>query len=267
MSMVLDRHELGDALSVSLPLARRAAELVLGVYREGDFQETRKEDDSPLTRADLLAHRFIVEELSRQTPWPVLSEEDPAPDEERRTWPTFWLVDPLDGTKDFINRTGHFTVNIALVDAHAPVVGVMAVPAVGCLYHAVTGQGAFKDGAPLTPAPVPAVPKAARSHFHMHEKTEAFLAQNGITETRAVGSAYKFGLLAEGEVSVYPRWGPTMEWDIAAGHCIAAEAGCRVVDLVTGEEVSYNKPSLVNNPFVAFRKGLSVQVEGVTLDG
>jgi 3'(2'), 5'-bisphosphate nucleotidase len=249
--------KLDSLLPQILSVSERAGAAILEVYGQKDFGTTYKENHSPLTRADMAAHHLIVSELSKIEPrLPVLSEESKdVPYEERRGWTRFWLVDPLDGTKEFIKRNDEFTVNIALIDGSAPVLGVLHAPALGETYYAVKGSGAFKrmDG---KESPIRVLGyaggtlKVAGSRSHGKETLEAFLSRVGPTECINVGSALKFGRIAEGAAHIYPRWGTTMEWDTAAGQCVVEAAGGTVTDL-SGRPLRYNKPDLRNPNFIA----------------
>ncbi|MFV1959327.1 MAG: 3'(2'),5'-bisphosphate nucleotidase CysQ, partial [Planctomycetota bacterium] len=239
--------------------AHAAGAIVLGHYERGaasGIEVTAKEDGSPLTRADRESNALIVERLWALTPKvPVIAEESGIPPYEvRRDWPTFWLVDPLDGTKEFLKRNGEFTVNIALIEAGEPVLGVLLAPALGRLYAARKGEGAWRHEAKAPAQRIHSrVPEADQplvlvtSRSHQGAGIERMLPGRRIGEERHVGSALKFGLLAEGEADVYAREGPTMEWDVAAGDCIfrnSARQGQRTSPL------RYNKPTLENEGFV-----------------
>jgi 3'(2'), 5'-bisphosphate nucleotidase len=236
-------------------LARRAGREILAHYASPIAVE-RKADDSPLTRADRASHAIIVHELECWDPSiPVLSEEGDLPDAARRhEWTRFWLVDPLDGTKEFIKRNGEFTVNLALVDRGVPVMGVVCAPALDLLYAAARGLGAWKSdgGAPLhrifSRRPEPGAPvRIVESRSHPSAELEAYLATLPVADRLKVGSSIKFCWVAEGRADLYPRFGPTMEWDVAAGDCIfrqSAPEGER------GSPLVYNKPDLRNPAFV-----------------
>jgi 3'(2'), 5'-bisphosphate nucleotidase len=241
-------------------IARRAGAEILAVYASGAALAASKADASPLTEADLRSHRLISESLRALTPAiPVLSEESPpASREERARWPRHWLVDPLDGTREFLSRNGEFTVNIALIEAHAPVLGVVHVPVDGAIYAGVAGQGAWRQdegGMPqpirvASPAHVPV--RVVGSRSHRGDSLTGFLERLGPHELKPVGSALKFCMIAAGDADVYPRLGPTSEWDTAAGHAVVAAAGGQVVQL-DGEPLHYNaRPGLVNPFFVAY---------------
>lgn len=237
-------------------LAAVAGDKIMAVYAETDVGISSKADDSPLTRADLASHHAIIAGLRTITPGiPVLSEE--AADiayAERQAWSRFWLVDPLDGTKEFINRNGEFTVNIALIEAGRPVLGVVYAPVLGSLYVGIAGNGAYKQtGGTRTPIRVTGYDGGAirvvASRSHNSESVTRFLNQIGPVECVNMGSSLKLCLVAEGSADLYPRIGPTMEWDTAAAHCVVEAAGGTVTDL-TGERLRYNKPDLHNPHFV-----------------
>lgn len=240
-------------------IARAAGDEIMAVYARGATVVQHKADDSPLTEADLRAHRLIVHELAQLEPrLPVLSEEaSDVPFAERRAWSRYWLVDPLDGTREFISRNGEFTVNIALIDHHRPVLGVVHVPARNQLFMGAEGLGAWCSEPDAPPhrlrvsASSAAAPRVAGSRSHRGDSLDAFLASLGSHQFLAVGSSLKFCLLAAGEADVYPRLGPTSEWDIAAGHALLAAAGGAVLQL-DGSPVEYNLgESLLSPQFVA----------------
>lgn len=241
-------------------IARRAGAAILAVYESGDFDVAHKGDDSPLTRADLAAHTLIVAALHELTPGlPVLSEESAAVGfAERQQWPAYWLVDPLDGTREFIARNGEFTVNIALVIGHEPRLGVVGVPATDRIYTGIPGGGASRrdgDGAPRpihVRLPAAAPVRVVGSRSHRGDSLDAYLARLGAYELVPVGSALKFCLVAEGGADVYPRLGPTSEWDTAAAQAVLVAAGGTVVT-VAGDPLRYNtKADLLNPQFLAY---------------
>lgn len=249
--------ELRPLLSEVCELALKAGEAIMSIYDGGHPELTWKLDNSPLTNADMLSHQIILAGLGRLTPeWPVLSEESQAiPFEQRRNWKSFWLVDPLDGTEEFLKRNGEFTVNIALVEACQPVLGVVHAPAMRTSYYAAQGIGSFKkvDGVERkihvcreTSSPT----RVVISRSHQTSETEAYSEQVGDCACIFKGSALKFCMVAEGAADVYPRSGPTMEWDTAAPQCILEQAGGSVADL-KGNSFHYNKPSLMNPGFLA----------------
>lgn len=238
-------------------IACEAAEAILTIYHQADFQVDFKADTSPLTQADLASHRYIVTSLKALTPdIPILSEESEGiAYEERRRWQTFWLVDPLDGTKEFIQRNGEFTVNIALVSGHKPVLGVVHIPVQQVTYWAVEGQGAFKtDGQDTFQLQanhnLGQTMTVAASRSHAGAETAAFLdnlRQDYALDVVSKGSALKLCMVAEGAADLYPRFGPTMEWDTAAAQCVVEQAGGRVTTM-EGDALQYNKANLLN-PF------------------
>jgi 3'(2'), 5'-bisphosphate nucleotidase len=234
-------------------LARIAGEAILHVYR-GEFEVEQKSDDSPLTAADLAAHHVIVDGLAALTPGlPVLSEESAAISfEERSRWSTYWLVDPLDGTREFVKRNGEFTVNIALIEAGEPTLGVIYAPVLDELAHAVRGDGVVLEIADVVQTVVVearATPpwRAAGSRSHHDERLQAFLERIGPHELHALGSSLKFCRLASGLLDVYLRHGPTSEWDTAAGQVVLEEAGGAVTDLA-GRRLTYNRRETLLNP-------------------
>lgn len=239
-------------------IARRAAEAILKVY-ESDFSVDHKDDRSPLTAADLAAHGVIVRALHELTPgWPVLSEESAHIGwDERRQWSRYWLVDPLDGTREFVKRNGEFTVNIALIDAHRPILGVVQTPVTGELASAWDGGGAWlaeREGAPARRIgtrrrPVPL--RVAGSRSHASERENGLLARLGKHDKIALGSSLKFVRIAAAEADLYLRLGPTSEWDTAAGQCVLEQAGGAVLDF-HGQPLRCNwRESLINPEFFA----------------
>jgi 3'(2'), 5'-bisphosphate nucleotidase len=247
-------------LSPLLDIARAAGQEIMRVYA-GEFTVEMKQDMSPVTDADLAAHKLIAADLNRITPgMPLLSEESAdIPFEERRRWDSYWLVDPLDGTKEFINKNGDFTVNIALIQGGVPILGVVYVPVTGISYYGCVGVGAFrrdKDGqaSPIkVRGLIPGKPvKVVASRSHRGELLDGYLAKLGPHETVSRGSSLKFCLVAEGSADVYPRLGPTSEWDTGAGHAVVLAAGGQVIGM-DGKPLPYNsKESLLNPHFIAY---------------
>ena len=241
-----------------IAIAIEAAQRILEVY-DSEFAVQHKDDRSPLTAADLAAHRCIVDALERLTPdIPVLSEEsaEDVPGLVRREWRRLWLVDPLDGTREFVKRNGEFTVNIALIEDGELLMGVIQAPVTGELWHAQRGAGAFRRGRdgdvalhPRRPATPPL--RVAASRSHRDARTEAFIGRLGDVTEVNLGSSLKFCRLAEGGLDVYPRFGPTSEWDTAAGQCILEAAGGMVVD-PKGRPLRYNqRDTVLNGDFLA----------------
>ena len=273
------REQLAALLPRVIDLAREAGRAILDVYAEPATEVELKQDGSPLTRADLASHHVIVDGLAHLTPQlPVLSEESAEISyEERKAWRHFWLVDPLDGTKEFIKRTGEFTVNIALMEANAPILGVVYAPVIGKMYSAARGLGAFRneDAGAIriyaTPASDTVRMVISRSHRSKQDSLAHFAPTAANCEFVTMGSSLKFCLIAEGAADLYPRTGPTMEWDTAAAQCILEHAGGSVTNL-DGDVMVYNKPDLHNSGFVA-RGAAAIVAEittacesGVTLD-
>jgi len=237
-------------------IARHAGREILEVYASGETAATAKADQSPLTAADLRAHRLIDRRLRELTPeLPVLSEEAAhTPFSERSLWRRYWLVDPLDGTKEFLSRNGQFTINIALIDGHAPVLGVVHVPVSDTSYRGLPGTGAWRQtaGAPAQAIHVArhaATPlRVVGSRSHRGDSLDAFLGRVGSYELFAIGSSLKFCLVAEGAADVYPRLGPTSEWDTAAAQAVVTAAGGTVSQL-DGAPLQYNMRAELLNPF------------------
>ena len=240
-------------------LTKQAGQKIMSLY-SCDFSIVQKKDDSPVTEADMAAHAMIddgLEEIAEQ--YPVLSEESTAIHfEDRVRWERYWLVDPLDGTREFIDCTDEFTVNIALIENHSPILGVIYAPALNVSYFAARNFGAYKqegDGI------------ARRIHVHKHRRNKAiiagsraqrsdslnqFLKNLGDYEFKIMGSSLKSCMVAEGKADIYPRLGPTAEWDTAAAHCIVEEAGGHMTD-INMQTLAYNtKDSLLNPHFFVF---------------
>ncbi|MFU8895213.1 MAG: 3'(2'),5'-bisphosphate nucleotidase CysQ [Gammaproteobacteria bacterium] len=239
-------------------VAESAGQVILEVY-DTDFDVDAKADDSPITAADRRAHEVIQAGLTGlPNDWPILSEEArTVPWEVRRHWREYWLVDPLDGTKEFIQRNGQFTVNIALVRAGRPVLGVVHVPVSGVTYGGVVGQGAWRRAAGKEKQPIHVNAVAAEpvrvvgSRSHRGPDLDGYLERLGAHEVVPMGSSLKFCVVAEGNADVYPRLGPTSEWDTAAAEAVLTAAGGRVV-AGSGEPMRYNKgPDLLNPWFIA----------------
>lgn len=254
--MNTNNNELAGLLEPVAELALLAGEKILAVYNSDEFSVEEKADKSPLTAADLASHHAIVDGLSALTPAiPILSEESASlPYAERSVWQRYWLVDPLDGTREFIKRNGEFTVNIALVDAGIPVLSVVYVPVTGVSYLACKGQGAFKQetGGERQTIKVrrlgagPLMVVGSRSH--RGDSLNAFLEKLGDHEMVGMGSSLKLCLVAEGVADIYPRLGPTSEWDTAAAQCVVEQAGGYVTDM-NMQPLRYNTKDSLLNPF------------------
>jgi len=274
--MTMDYHKL---LHQTIIAAVLAGNDILEVY-DTDFNVEYKEDKSPLTLADKKASAKIIHELQRFE-IPVLSEEgEEIPFDTRKHWNKLWIVDPLDGTKEFVKRNGEFTVNIALVEDHVPTLGVIYSPVFKDLYFAAKGIGAYKidrhdfislienidqislDELYVVAKKLPIITDrknyvvvASRSHMstETHQHIEALKLKHAQVEIATTGSSIKMCWVAEGIADEYPRFGPTMEWDTAAGQAILQEANCRLIDHETGQPMLYNRENLLNNWFIAKR--------------
>ncbi len=251
--------DLPQITAAVVAIARRAGAEIMTIY-ESDFDIETKADDSPLTAADRASHELIVAALHDLTPdIPVWSEESAAIDFATRSgWPEFWLVDPLDGTKEFIKRNGEFTVNIALIRGHEPVLGVVHVPVTRRDYFGAVDDGAFvidDGGAPeriTVTRPAESPVRVVGSRSHRGRSLEAYLDQIGPHVMIPMGSSLKLCLVAAGTADVYPRLGPTSEWDTAAAQAVVEAAGGQVVD-VHGRRLRYNTKAEVLNPhFIVF---------------
>jgi 3'(2'), 5'-bisphosphate nucleotidase len=251
--------DLSSLLEPVTRLAHAAGEKILAIY-DSDFAIEQKEDRSPLTEADLASHHAIIAGLNELTPGvPILSEESSSlPYAQRSLWQRYWLVDPLDGTREFIKRNGEFTVNIALIEGGVPVLGVVYVPVTDVSYLACRGRGAFKQEPGREPRPIrvrelpdgPVMVVGSRSH--RGDSLNRFLDNLGEHDMVGMGSSLKLCLVAEGAADIYPRLGPTSEWDTAAAQCIVEQAGGYVTD-TDMLPLRYNtKDSLLNPYFLVF---------------
>ena len=251
--------ELPILLPGVIDIAKEAGERIMEIYNR-EFSVLQKRDETPVTEADMAAHAIIddgLEELAAQ--YPVLSEESASiPFEDRSRWERYWLVDPLDGTREFIKHNGEFTVNIALIEDHCSILGVVYAPAYECCYFAAKGHGAFKQQRKNAPVAIKATHHRrdkviiAGSRSYRGKSLNRFLQNLGNYELLAIGSALKSCLVAEGVADIYPRLGPTSEWDTAAAQCIVEEAGGFVTDTHM-QRLSYNrKESLLNPEFFVF---------------
>jgi len=254
----LDYTHLLDAVR---QIAYDAGQKIMAVYASDDFDIEHKADKTPLTRADIAAHDTIVAGLQQLTPdLPILSEESSDIDfSQRRQWQRYWLVDPLDGTREFIKRNGEFTVNIALIDQHKPILGVIYVPVTQDSYYAAKGVGAFKVEVNSEPFPIKVRDRVedklivAGSRSHASKKLQQFVNSFDMEiEVISIGSSLKSCLVAEGKIDIYPRFGPTSEWDTAAAQCIVEQAGGKLTDMHL-QALRYNtKSSLLNPYFIVF---------------
>ena len=271
----MEHEAIKNLLYIAIKVSLEAGEEIMEVYDSGNPETQLKEDRSPLTLADLSSNRVITSKL-KETGYPILSEEDTGiPFENRKAWTCFWMIDPLDGTKEFIKRNGEFTVNIALIENNKPILGVVYLPVLNQLYYACKDHGAYRidrlDQYGIKSDPEKLIQHSSRlpdqaqskttrvvaSRSHLSPETEEFIesleSNDGKVEMLPAGSSLKLCLIAEGKAEVYPRLGPTMEWDIAAGHIVITESGGTLMKL-DGTTLDYNKPELLNPWFVARSK-------------
>jgi len=273
-------RRLSGLLHQSVKAALQAGAAIMNIYCSESLRIERKEDDSPLTNADEAAHRIISKALNTGG-IPVLSEEGSKLSYDRRkNWKELWLVDPLDGTREFLEENGEFTVNIALIDNNLPVIGVVFAPALETMFFSSSLLGSFRVNIPGTAGfedmdmdkilaeatHLPCRVRAGRninmvvSRSHLNDDTKAYIElmknTSGNIKIVSRGSALKFCMVAEGEADIYPRFGPTFEWDTAAGHAVAAYAGCQVIRYPSGDSLQYNKPDLLNPWFIVKRGNL-----------
>jgi len=250
---MLNQIDIQDIVAI----AKEAGKAIIQIYKQ-DFEVEYKQDSSPLTLADKKANDIIEDGLN-QLPvnFPILSEEGKdIPYEDRKHWEYFWLVDPLDGTKEFVKKNNEFTVNIALIYKDTPVLGVVYAPALDICYWAKQGDGAFKDGQklPLKTAAQRNTYKIVASRSHMSDETQAFIDAIDTEKEKeliSIGSSLKVCLVAEGVADIYPRLDPTMEWDIGAAHAIVNESGGQLNDQKNNHTLKYNtKEKLLNNNFI-----------------
>jgi 3'(2'), 5'-bisphosphate nucleotidase len=258
-----------NLLNTAIIAALEASKAILEIYHSGAFNVELKGDNSPLTRADTASHDVIITYLEA-TDIPVLSEEGrDIPYKERKAWKQLWIVDPIDGTKEFIKRNGEFTVNIALIEDQRPIIGVIFVPVTGELYFSSKELGAFKVAVHLEDYDVKALLSKGNilplqredttftivaSRSHMSAETREYIQQmrdiHGELKLISKGSSLKLCMVAEGTANCYPRFEPTMEWDTAAGQAICEHAGFKVLDWETKKNMLYNRKELLNNWFL-----------------
>ena len=259
-------------LQIGITAALEAGERIMEIYATDNFDIDFKSDNTPLTKADLAANDIILDRL-KSTGIPILSEEGKSiPFEERRAWKHLWIVDPIDGTKEFIKRNGEFTVNIALIENQVPIAGVVLVPALKELYFSSIELGAFKTKDLRPNLTVEERVESAKrlpesknergytvvaSRSHLSEETVAFITdleeKHGSVERLSKGSSLKLCMVAEGSADCYPRFAPTMEWDTAAGHAICNHSGCTVINWETKLPLLYNRENLLNPWFLVER--------------
>ena len=242
-----------------LQIARSAGDTVMSFYVNGVSNFQHKEDASPVTEADLATHRVLASRLtSLQLDCPVVSEEDSASQIYRQDKGRFWLIDPLDGTKEFIARNCEFTINIALIEEGCSLLGVVYAPALDTLYWGGTSLGAFKcvrgetESIRVSSVNTNDTCRVVASKSHLNEATQSFIDRLGLVSLVQVGSSLKFCRVAEGKADIYPRLAPTYEWDTAAAHAVLEGAGGAVLDL-KGQPLRYGKPDVLNPSFLAIR--------------
>lgn len=256
-------EEIQQHIDEVIKFSKTAGDAIMKVYESDDFDTSKKGDDSPVTKADIASNDVLCAGLKSQTPdIPILSEENKIIDyDTRKNWTYCWIVDPLDGTKEFIKRNGEFTTNVALVLNGEPIAGVVFAPVKNEMYYAIKGVGAFLQKAgeskKLTVSSYDKDNDTVRivcSRSHLNDDTQNFVDSFSKTELVAKGSSLKFLSIANGEADVYPRLAPTMEWDTAAAHVILSEAGGSVIHAETKKELTYNKANLLNPHFIAAGK-------------
>lgn len=269
------QNEIQKDYLVAIEASVKAGIEIIKVYENGDFQVELKEDDSPVTLADKSANS-IINDFLKATGIPIISEEnEEIAFAEREKWNKCWIVDPLDGTKEFIKKSGEFTVNIALIENNKPVFGVIFIPVSKELYYGDVKAGnsfkvviddenkvedLIKNAEEISPGNVQEIINVAGSRSHINKETLGFIdaiKEKYDQEVNVIpkGSSLKFCLMAEGRMDIYPRLGPTMEWDTAAGHAICKAVGLTVIDKGTGKEMLYNRKKLLNNSFVVSNLG------------
>ena len=252
--------QISTLTELAILAARKAGEKILSIYYSDEIGLVFKDDQSPLTLADQAAHNEIFKHLEG-IGLPILSEEGAAiPYELRKDWEYFWLVDPLDGTKEFVKKNGEFTVNIALIHQGQPIMGVVYAPVLECMYWGNKESGAWKQDADSNPEKLsktldPSIKTIVASRSHLNQETKDFIGQYPESEVVSMGSSLKFMLVAEDKAQLYPRFGPTMEWDTAAAHAIVLAMGGKVMTIDGKKDIVYNKPDLLNPDFIV--KGYS----------
>jgi len=239
-----------------IEVIKNASNCLLVIYEQDVKSITYKDDGSPLTIADVTSNQIIMQGIKAFSDDPIITEESYIPYDTRKSWKRFWLVDPLDGTKDFLALNDQFTINIALIENNKPVLGVVCAPALNLIYHAISGDGAYKNSTRICNVSKRRNLIGADSVFHSTPEVDEFFAAHGIRNVKKIGAALKICKLAEGEIDIYPRLNGTKEWDTAAAHIIANEAGCKLVDVVTRRELTYNKSNMANAHFIASRNDL-----------
>ena len=252
--------ENNDLINALIDLVKESGKSILEIYNSNDMGISYKDDKSPLTLADKASNKIICSKLKELTPdIPILSEEGKNISyEERKKWTTFWLIDPIDGTKEFINKNGEFSVNIALINHYQPILGIVYAPVLNTIWYGSASHGSFKIENNTQPKKIN-VSKyndnetikvvSSRSHSN-NSKLEKFLTDYPKHELVFMGSSIKICLVADGTAHIYPRFGPTMEWDTAAAHAVVKFSGGKITDFKDDNELSYNKENLLNPSFL-----------------
>ena len=242
-----------------LEITLQASQVIMKLYNSGEYSVSSKVDKSPVTEADKSANEIISQGLIQHFSYPIQSEEHLITYRHRKSWDKFWLVDPLDGTRDFINKTGDFTINIALIEGSQPILGLIHHPCTGITVFSDKNKGVFicdkfgKDKMLSPPLSGPFLKKMLQSNYHPNQKDFLFLKNNPkVKDIINMGSSLKFYALATGKAGIYVRFTPSKEWDIASGHIIIKELGLEIRDLMTKKEPVYNKKTVENNPFVVY---------------
>lgn len=236
-------------------IIKEAGERILPYF--GTNQFSLKEDKSPLTIADKISHDFLILNLPKIKNVPVLSEEQQVNFDTRKNWDEYWLIDPLDGTKEFTHGYDDFCINIALIKNNVPILGLIYSPILNELYYAESGCG-FEYEGPTKNRENTQEMIVATSRFHHSSITDNFMLLNKLTNKYVIGAALKFGRMALGQIDVYPRFEGSKEWDTAAGQIILMESNCNIIDLTTNKTPTYNKKSIKNNFFLAYRSNIDI---------
>ena len=257
MNANIEHNDLIDAL---IDLVKESGKSILEIYNSNDMGISYKDDKSPLTLADKASNKIICSKLKELTPdIPILSEEGKnIPYEERKKWTTFWLIDPIDGTKEFINKNGEFSVNIALINHYQPILGIVYAPVLNTIWYGSASHGSFKIENDAKPKKINVskyndneIIKVVSSRSHSNNsKLEKFLIDYPKHELVFMGSSIKICLVADGTAHMYPRLGPTMEWDTGAAHAVVKFSGGKITDFEDDNELSYNKENLLNPSFL-----------------
>jgi 3'(2'), 5'-bisphosphate nucleotidase len=247
--------ELKNIINYIIPLAKGAGKIIMENYNH--LEVVDKEDNSPVTNADIRSNNFIIEQLHEKYDFPILSEEEIAPYSIRQFWQYFWLIDPLDGTRDFIHGSNDFTVNISLIYQNRPILGVVYAPATNDCWSAYKDGGAFYNGVKVINSNVDEEVTGVDSNFHSTKMTKDFLDLNSIHKIKRFGSSIKMCKVADGSADIYPRLNGTKEWDTAASEIILEESNCEILTWPDKKKLVYNKNDLSNPFFVAARKNFN----------